>query len=249
MKAFLLKFFGMDDVPDALEYTAMKWLAIFSVIMGTVLIVSNLAALRIWSLGDIPVDAGIFLFPISYLVGDLLVAVYGKRMANLVSLWTAVAACAVMLIFWSITFLPVYPGTDSESFAVVQGATGRIFLASVVGFLVSQLINNFVFDAVKAHLQMSEEFLGDVNHDSEDDDSFSFRAFVSSCVGRIPDVLLFELLAFFGMLSVEEFCKQALFAYVAGCVIELAMTLTIGKWAAHKLKYRLLYYGGREFMP
>lgn len=246
MKAFLLKFFGMDDIPDALEYAAMKWLAIFSVIMGTVLIVSNLAALRIWGLGDIPVDAGIFLFPISYLVGDLLVAIYGKRMANLVSLWTAIAACAVILIFWGITFLPVYPGTDSESFAVVQGATGRIFLASIVGFLASQFLNNFVFEAIKAHISEPEDFLGDISHDFDDDDSFSLRAFISSCVGRIPDVLLFELLAFFGMLSVGEFCKQALFAYAAGCIIELAMTLTIGKWAASRLKYRLMYYGGRE---
>lgn len=196
---------------------------------------------------------GFFLFPISYIVGDLLVAIYGQRLANLASLWAAIAAGVVMLIFWGINFLPAYPGTDSESFAVVQGATGRVFFASVVGFLVSQFLDHFVFVNIKKLFKHSDEDSWDATCDTaenlRDDDHFSLRAFISSCIARIPDVFLFELLAFFGMLSVAEFWRQALFAYFGGCVIELFMMLTIGKWAAHKLKYRLLYYGGREFIP
>lgn len=240
-------FLGSNRTTDEISGEAVKYLVMFSVVLGSTLIISNLAALRIWQLGNIPVDAGIFLFPLSYVVGDLLVAIYGKYTANLVSFYAAVMGMLTIVAFWAIgNFLPIYPGTDSESFAIVQSATGRIFFASILGFLASQLVNNFVFTAMGDRLKQATAQYDAPS--SLEDDHFSWQAFASSCLARIPDVIIFETVAFLGILSFAEFLRQAFYAYLFGCVWELVLTLTVSKRAARKLKYRLQYYDG-HYLP
>ncbi len=218
--------------PDPMNSRVTGVLIAMTATLSVVLIVSNLAALKIWTLASIPVDAGILLFPISYIVGDLLVNIYGLKVANLVAAWSALLAVMSTGVLWvAKTILPGYPGADNMAFMVVQATLGRIFLASVAGFLLSQILNNRVFVLMRLR--------------SEQVDNFRRRAIISSAVARIADVAVFEILAFLGKLSLGEFLTQALFAYFAGVVIELAVSGLTTR-LAEKLDRALNYSDGHD---
>lgn len=212
--------------PEPMSALVVKILIFMATAMGMILIVSNLAALKIWQLTlpwpkqfwpikvytpvILPVDAGILLFPFSYAIGDMLVEIFGQKVANLVAVYSAVfAVFAAIILLVAKIMLPDYPGADNSGFVVVQSATGRIFIASVLGFLISQIVNNRIF----VQLRKNNENRG-----------FRERALLSSIVARIFDVGVFEVLAFLGRLSLNEFFKQALFAYIAGVIIEFLIS-------------------------
>lgn len=227
---------GLKD-PEEMNFEVMKTLVGLSMAMAVTFLAGNLAALKIWSFFGIPVDAGIILFPISYIVGDWLVEIYGEKMADLVAIYCsifAVVVAATLLVAKLI--LPDYPGADNSAFAIVQSATGRIFLASVAGFISSQLLNNRVFSAVKSRQKDVDSWWG-----------YLQRALASSAAARAIDLALFELLAFFGRLSVREFFEQAIFAYVAGVVLESLFSAAL-KPKTEALVTKLNYRDGRNFL-
>lgn len=241
---FLLNILGIGDKyadPEEMSFPVIKILVLFSTALGVTLLASNLAALKMWNLCGIPVDAGIFLFPISYVVGDLLVNIYGQKLANLVAVFCSLFAVIVaILMLFAKVILPDFPGVDNEAFNIVQGATGRIFLASVAGFLVSQITNNSIFARIRAAQQNVELLRG-----GDNDSGFKWRAFISSVVARFPDSLLFETLAFIGRVSMIDFIKQATFAYVAGIIVELAL-LRFTAALASRLRCELQYENGEN---
>lgn len=219
--------------PEEMTFPAIKVLVFFSVALGVILLASNLAALKVWNLFGIPVDAGIWLFPIAYIVGDLLVEIYGQKIANLVSFYCALFAMivAAVLAFAKVA-LPDFPGVDNGAFEVIQSATGRIFLASVAGFLVGQIVNNGIFAKLRA--KESNQAAG-----------FIKRALLSSAVAHIFDSLIFETLAFVGRVSFGDFLMQMTFAYVAGILLEIVLS-PLTNFLADKSRQKLQYSGGKR---
>lgn len=218
--------------PEEMTFPVVRVLAFFGVALATVLLASNLAALKIWDLFGIPVDAGIWLFPVAYIVGDLLVEIYGQKIANLVSCYCSLFAVivAAVLAFTKIA-LADFPGVDNSAFGIVQGATGRIFLASVAGFLVGQFINNGVFANIRSkQVDKNAKFIK--------------RALLSSVVAHIFDSLVFETLAFVGRVSFTDFLVQITFAYFAGIILEVILS-PITAVLARRLRERLKYSDGK----
>lgn len=224
---------GRDQAnPEEMSFPVVKILALFTVALGVTLIASNLAALKVWNLFGIPVDAGIWLFPLAYIVGDLLVEIYGQKLANLVSVYCTVFAVIVAGALWfAKVALPDFPGVDNGAFEIIQDATGRIFLASVAGFLAGQLINNGVFATIRAKQKADSGFLK--------------RALLSSAVAHIFDSLIFETLAFVGRVSFGDFLMQMVFAYVAGVLLEIVLS-PITAVLARRLRKSLHYSNGKN---
>ena len=219
--------------PEEMTFPVAKVLVCFSVSLGVILLASNLAALKVWNLFGIPVDAGIWLFPVAYIVGDLLVEIYGQKVANLVSCYCSFFAVivAAVLAFAKIA-LADFPGVDNSAFDIIQSATGRIFLASVAGFLVGQLINNGIFATIRARQENK-------------DIKFIKRALLSSAVAHIFDSLVFETLAFVGRVSFNDFLIQMTFAYFAGIALE-AILSPLTSLLAKSLRKRLNYDDGKK---
>lgn len=218
--------------PEEMTFPVAKVLILLSVAMGITLLASNLAALKVWNLFGIPVDAGIWLFPLGYIVGDLLVEIYGQKVANLVSLYCTIFALIVAgVLGFARVALPDFPGVDNSAFEIIQSATGRIFLASVAGFLVGQIVNNGVFANIRARQKANTGFIK--------------RALLSSVVAHIFDSLVFETLAFVGRVSFSDFLVQMVFAYVAGIVLE-AILSPLTAVLARELRERLDYTNGKN---
>lgn len=184
----------------------MLLFGILSAISSAVLIISNLAAGKIWSLFGWPADGGLIIFPLTYIIGDLIVSLYGEKKANVVVV-TSMSLAGLMALVMSITtnFLPPYPGWDDQAaFATVFSSASRITIASLTGYLLSNLLNNHVFEKIHTG------FIG--------------KALGSSAVSRVVDNLVFETIAFLGILPLKDFFLQVLFGYLAGMLLETLLS-------------------------
>ena len=84
-----------------------RWLPFIAAVFVTSLIVANIIAVKIVSLGPLILTAAILIFPISYIFGDILTEVYGYARARRV-IWIGFACnlLAVMVIWVSIELPP-----------------------------------------------------------------------------------------------------------------------------------------------
>lgn len=210
---------------------AARYLMAMGAAMSCMVVVANLAGIKLWSLFGIPVDGGIVMFPVTYILGDLLVEIYGRRTADRVAgcgFWLGFLTCVLL---WIVAALPDYPGADNTAFVAVSGMASRIFLASVFSFWCGQKVNNLIF------VKIRERFPQSLNR-------FWFRALSSSVFAHFFDAVVFETAAFIGRLSFGEFLAQAGFAFIAGLILEMIL-LPLTSYLAKKLKARLHFDDGR----
>lgn len=204
-----------------------KLLIYFASISSCTLLISNIAAVKLWDFFGIAVDGGVVLFPLTYIIGDLIVEFYGKKIAkNIIfaGFFMNLIACA---IFYIVIALPAYDGWKmQDSFFDVLGFAPRIILGSLLAYVCSNLVNNVVFTKLKHGNGIFAS-------------SFIARALGSSAFAHILDSAIFETIAFLGVLSFQEFVMQAVFAYVLGIGLEVILSpieIVIAKKVKHKIE-------------
>lgn len=189
-----------------------KLLIYFAVLSAGALLISNLSAIKLWNLFGVSVDGGLVLFPITYILGDLIVELFGKKVSRWVIYSGFLINILAVIIFYIVIALPAYPGWDmQEAYAMVLGFSPRIILGSLCGYLTSNLLNNHLFIKMKE----SNSIFGK---------SFIARALCSSAFAHIVDTFVFELIAFLGVLTFQEFLTQAIFAYLLGMGLEIILS-------------------------
>lgn len=226
---------------------AARYLMGMGAAMCCMVVIANLAAIKLWDLFGIPVDGGIVMFPVTYILGDLLVEIYGRRTAN------AVASCGFALglltcvLLWIVTALPDYPGADNSAFLAISGMASRIFLASIFSFWCSQRLNNFLFAKIRQAQTKNQQTraTGQPAVDQNPLNRFWFRALSSSFFAHLLDCVVFETAAFLGRLTVWEFLAQASFAFIAGFALETIL-LPLTSYLAKKLKSILRFEDGHS---
>lgn len=139
-----------------------KYIDLITVIFVLALVLSNIASsakIIDWgiSLGSIPLsfDAGTILFPISYILGDVLTEVYGFQRSRRI-IWLGFGSLIFSaVIFW---FVKILPGEASWQAAVGQDAynqilgsmsSGAIVLASLAGFFAGSFSNAILMSVMK----------------------------------------------------------------------------------------------------
>ena len=150
----------------------------------TCLITANIIAVKVISIGPIPLPAAIFIFPLSYVFGDILTEVYGYRWARRV-IWLGFLCNLVFVIFvWIGQILPSAPfWTGQTAYESILGYTPRLLAASFCGYLVGELANSFVLARMKIMTQ--GRWLWS-------------RTIGSTIVGQGLDTLIFITIAFVG---------------------------------------------------
>jgi uncharacterized integral membrane protein (TIGR00697 family) len=116
----------------------------------TALVVSNVIAVKLVEVSGRVFPAGLVVFPLSYLLGDVLTEVYGFRAARAV-IWLGFA-CNLMavLAIQAAMALPAAPFFgDDEAYDQILGTTWRLFLASLAAYLVGELVNSAVLARMK----------------------------------------------------------------------------------------------------
>lgn len=204
----------------------LKLLIYFATISASTLLISNLAAIKLWNFFGIAVDGGVVLFPITYIIGDLIVEFYGKKIAKNIILAGFLVNVIAIIVFYIVIKLPPYDGWDMQSaYESVLGFTPRIIMGSLIAYVFSNLFNNFIFTKLKNGKGVFAE-------------SFIARALGSSAFAHVIDSAIFETIAFLGVLPFQAFLAQASFAYVIGIGFEIVLS-PIEAIIAKQLKGRL----------
>ncbi len=119
-------------------------------IFVTCLITANTIAVKVISLGPFILPAAIFIFPLSYIFGDVLTEVYGYHWARKV-IWLGFICNLIFVIFvWVGQKLPPAPfWGDQEAYQSILGYTPRLLAASFCGYLAGEFANSFVLARMK----------------------------------------------------------------------------------------------------
>jgi len=125
-------------------------LVIISTLFVTCLITANIISVKMISLGPFIVFAGVFIFPLSYIVGDVLTEVYGYRIARRV-IWLGFACNLIFVIFaWVGQVLPSPPGWELQgAYESILGYAPRLLVASFCGYFVGEFVNSFILAKMK----------------------------------------------------------------------------------------------------
>lgn len=221
------------------------------------LIIANIAASYVMDCFGIPTDGGIFVFPLTYIVGDLVVELYGDRTADMLSNWAAWIAFFAIL---SLAALGLFPGHSeyaetNAAFIASHGFSLRITAGSLVAYVLSRKTNNWAFIKIKRaqwHTETTKRMLGpnssiivkasyrsvsdeiDKANVTVDKDGrarnirgYRLRELGSSLLGRLVDNVIFETVAFLGQATTATFFLQMGMAYLEGLAVEVVLILFV----------------------
>lgn len=186
-------------------------LVIITTIFVTSLITANTIAVKVISLGPVFLPAAIFVFPLSYIFGDILTEVYGYRWTRKV-IWLGFIANLIFVAFvWLGQILPPAPFWEGQqAYESILGYTPRLLAASFLGYLAGEFVNSFIMAKMKILTQ--GRWLWS-------------RTIGSTIVGQGLDTSIFITLAFIGTPSFM--LVMILYHWLAKTAIEaLATPLT-----------------------
>jgi len=173
------------------------------------LLISNIAAVKLIAIGPVITDGGALLFPLTYILGDVLSEVYGWKAARrAIYLGFALSATAA-LTFWLVQAAPPAEGWPNQaSFEAILGFVPRIVAASLAGFLAGQLLNAYVLVKIKART---------------DERHLWVRLLGSTAVGELADTVVFCTIAFYGVITGAEFLNYVITGYIYKCLVEVLL--------------------------
>ena len=163
---------------------------LFCTLFCVCLITANVLETKLISFGPANFTGGLLIFPVSYIINDVVCEVWGFRRARLL-IWMGFA-----MNFFFVTMAAIadfIPGADywdrSEAFHSIFGLAPRIAAASFVAFLAGSFINAYVMSKMKM---------------SSKGKNFSARAVLSTVFGELTDSIIFFPLAFSFVMPWEE---------------------------------------------
>ena len=182
---------------------------IIAAIFCALLLISNIGATKFIDFGFIKTDGGAFLFPLTYILGDVLTEVYGFRAARRV-IYTGFGLGALAgLTFWVVQLAPAaaeWPNQDA--FEAILGFVPQIVLASIIAFLCGQLSNSWTLVQIKRRTAEKKLWA---------------RLIGSTVVGEFVDTAVFTMIASLGRLTFEEFLNYFVVGYVYKTMMEIVL--------------------------
>lgn len=164
------------------------------------LIISNIIASKTFEFFWITLPCGVIIFPLIYIVNDVLAECYGFKKARR-AIYLGFFMNLIAVICYNVTmFLPA-PAyfTGDSAFHTVLGSTLRLFVASFAAYLIGSLINAKLMVYLKGKYE----------------NKLFFRCISSTFAGEGMDALIFITIGFLGTMPVSALLTmivaQALF--------------------------------------
>jgi hypothetical protein len=187
-----------------------KHLDVIAVVFVTAVLVSNIAAQKLFSFGPAVFTAGILVFPISYIFGDVLTEVYGFNRARRVIYMGLGANLFMAAALWLAVQLPPAPGWPlQEEFSAVLSFVPRIVLASIIAYVAGELVNSFIMSKLKLRTVGKHLWA---------------RTISSTVAGQFVDTAVFALIAFIGVIPQSTLLTAVISGWVFKVVYEAAAT-------------------------
>ena len=198
-----------------------QWFLIVTSVFITCLITANIIAVKLIDVFGLILPAAVIIFPISYIVGDVLTEVYGFGRARQVIWLGFFCNLIAVLAIWIGGLLPSAIFWEGQSaYKQILGFTPRLLLASFIAYLMGEFSNSFVLAKMK--IATNGRWLWT-------------RTISSTLVGEGLDSLVFITVAFFGIIPnsglLSAIVTQWLFKSI---YVALATPLTY--WVVNFLK-------------
>ena len=176
-----------------------------------VLLISNVVVVKVMRLGPFQVgpltlgpwitDGATFLFPVTYIFGDILTEVYGYARSRRV-IWAGFVAVALASLTY--TLVGWMPPSDNwrpyqEAYTAILGQVPRFAVAGLIAFWAGEFCNSFVLARLK--VLTNGRWLWT-------------RTLGSTVVGQAVDTTIFVLIGFWGTLPPRAVFDLILFGFV-----------------------------------
>lgn len=182
---------------------------IISVFFVCFLMIANITSGRLVSVGGLVVPGAVFLFPITYIFGDILTEVYGFKRSRLI-IWLGMIANVLMALYFTFVVNAPAPGTFGgiEAYKTVLGTTPIFVLASILAFFGGEFSNSASLSIIKKWTKGKYLWV---------------RTIGSTILGEIVDTLIFMSIAF-SFLPHSVFWQMVIVQYLFKLIYEIAAT-------------------------
>ena len=185
-------------------------LLVLTLLFVVTLLVSNIIAVKLVEIGGLVLPAAIVIFPVSYILGDVLTEVYGYGRARRVIWLGFLCNLLAVLVIAAAGALPPAGFWDGQpAYERILGATPRILAASFLAYLVGEFLNAYVLARLKVATQGRWLWL---------------RTIGSTLVGQLFDSAIFLLVAFWGEMPASVLLGAILTQWLVKSAYEAAAT-------------------------
>jgi uncharacterized integral membrane protein (TIGR00697 family) len=226
----------MNKSSDNIFQYKYLWLSMMSYLM--VMVMSDWFVVRIVTVFGITIDAGTVIFPLTFLISDLITEVYGYKHARR-SIWAAFVFNIIFVLLGQILIHmpgPDFAAENNAAFNKLFSLSSRIVIISFVAYMISETINSYF--VAKLKILCKGDFMG-------------LRFVASTLVSVTIDTVIFRIFAYMNEYEISDIIQLILNVLVIKIVIEL-IGLPISIRLAKKLKQIEqidIYDTGTDFNP
>ena len=198
--------------------TTRSYYGLLTGLFCALLVISNVSAVKLIGVGTVnlfggtwavTMDGGIFLFPLVYVVGDVLAEVFGFKAARRTILLGFACSALAVLSFWLVQISPSAENWHGQAaYQEILGFVPRIVLASMAGYLAGQLLNAWTLVRIKRRTGQRALWI---------------RLLGSTAVGEAADTVVFCTIAFLGVITGSQFMIYVVLGYLYKCLVEVAL--------------------------
>jgi len=203
----------MPNPPSSTPPAVSFWFLGIACLFVTCLIVSNIVAVKLAVIFGLILPAAVVIFPISYILGDVLTEVYGYARARQV-IWLGFGCNLIAVLAIAVAGAlpsPEFRGGE-EAYRKILGQTPRILAASFLAYLVGEFVNAYVLARLKV---------------ATDGRFLWVRTIGSTLIGQAFDSAIFMTFAFAGVWPTEILATAAITQWLFKSAYEaLATPLT-----------------------
>ena len=194
---------------------AYRWYTAVVALFVTCLITANIIAVKPVQVGGLIFPAAVVIFPLAYILGDILTEVYGYTRARQ-TIWIGFGCNLVAVAaIWLAGRLPAagfWP--DQAAYEAILGFTPRLLVASFIAYLIGEFLNSFVLAKLKVRTAGRHLWL---------------RTISSTLVGELADSIVFISVAFLGVWPGDQMLTAVVTQWMIKVTYEIIATpLTYG---------------------
>jgi uncharacterized integral membrane protein (TIGR00697 family) len=171
-------------------------------------------------------SVGAIWFPITFLLTDVINEFYGSQGARFVTFLGFFMAILAFLVLLASRYIPAasFSPIPHDMFNQVFGNANRIFVASLLAYLIGQLVDISVFQFAKKLTQSKHIWL---------------RSTGSTLISQLIDTVVVTYVAFYGKLDTPVLHRAALTSYAVKVMLAIGLTPVI--YAMHGFIHRKLH--------
>lgn len=174
------------------------------------LIVSNLASVKITKIGPAVFDTGTLIFPLVYIITSIISEIYGSKIARTM-VWISFGCLVFMSLF--LLFIQSLPADidagRQAAYGQILGFVPRLVMASLIAYLSGEFLNIWVVDKLRHRLGARNLWS---------------RLVGSSGIGGLLDTVIFSLIAFLGIIPGRTLLQLIVTVYIIKLAVDVLLS-------------------------